>query len=197
MVSPQAGCSPPATRRCGLSGLGNLHPVTSQDAVWAYADDLQRLATHLCRHPQDAQDVAHTALVKAAEHLDGFRGEASMRTWLHTIATNECRMLRRRTPSQDLNEILKTAALEGRSGSLSMPPPDPETLVLEAETRRRVVNALTGLPESYQKVLMLKDGCGLRAREVAQLLNTTVPAAKSMLFRARRSLRAVLGAETG
>ena len=72
-------------------------------------------------------------------------------------------------------------------------PINPEVLALEAETRREVVDALTRLPLHYQKVLMLKDGCGLRSVEVARLLETTVPAAKSsILFRARRRLRAEL-----
>ncbi|MCB2224779.1 MAG: sigma-70 family RNA polymerase sigma factor [Actinobacteria bacterium] len=168
--------------------------MTAPDAVWDYADDLRRFAAHLCRHPQDAEDVAQSTLMKAAQHIDGFRGEASVRTWLHTIATNECRMLRRRTPPGALDDALESAVSAGRRGPLPVVPADPEDLAMEAETRREVVDALTRLPEHYQKVLVLKDGCGLRSAEVARLLETTVPAAKSILFRARRSLRDALAA---
>jgi len=48
----------------------------------------------LCGHREDAEDVAQSSLVKAAEHIAAFRGEATVRTWLHRITTNECRMLR-------------------------------------------------------------------------------------------------------
>ncbi len=58
--------------------------------------DVWRLARQLCQHREDAEDVTQSALLKPAQHLDGFRWEASLRTWLHRIATGECRMLRRR-----------------------------------------------------------------------------------------------------
>lgn len=163
--------------------------------MWGYADDLRRLAAHLCRHPEDAEDVAQSALMKAAQHLDGFRGEASVRTWLHTIATNECRMLRRRPPPRAFDEAFEAAVIPGSGGAAPVPVADPAALAVEAETRREVVDALTRLPEHYQRALVLKDGCGLRSSEVARLLETTVPAAKSILYRARRSLRDELSAE--
>jgi len=146
----------------------------------------------MCRHHQDAEDVAQSTLMKAAQHIEGFRGEASVRTWMHTIATNECRMLRRRKVPQALDETLEAAASGDSAWLPSESPIDPESLALEAETRREVVDALTRLPMHYQKALMLRDGCGLGSVEVARLLETTVPAAKSILFRARRSLRSEL-----
>jgi RNA polymerase sigma-70 factor, ECF subfamily len=100
------------------------------DAVWRYREDVWRLASQLCRHRQDAEDVTHSALLKAAQHVEGFRWEASLRTWLHRIATNECRMLRRRKVPASLDELLEDA--------------------VEAETRRRVVAALAGLPDRYR-----------------------------------------------
>ena len=71
--------------------------------VWDYREDIENLAGLLCGHPEDAEDVAHTALVKAAEQIDSFSGEASVRTWLHTITTNECRSLRGRTASASID----------------------------------------------------------------------------------------------
>ncbi|MGE5291746.1 MAG: RNA polymerase sigma factor [Micromonosporaceae bacterium] len=41
------------------------------DAVWRYRDDVWRLASQLCGHREDAEDVTHSALLKAAQHLDG------------------------------------------------------------------------------------------------------------------------------
>ncbi len=64
----------------------------------------------LCRHRQDAENVTHSALLKAARHVDGFRWEASLRTWLHRIATIECRMLRRRKVPASLDQLLEDAA---------------------------------------------------------------------------------------
>src|SRR5579862_3331177 len=85
---------------------------TPSDGVWVHADDVARLARQLCRHREDAEDVAQSSLLKAAEHIDGFRGESTMRTWLHRITTNECRMLRRRQVARSLDDILEHSRLD-------------------------------------------------------------------------------------
>lgn len=161
-----------------------------RDAVWGYRDDVSRLARQLCRHREDAEDVAQSTLLKAVQHLDGFRWEASLRTWLHRIATNECRMLRRRKAPASLDEMLEALATgEG----LAAEPPDPgpglEELVAEAEARRHVVEAVARMPERYRTALLLKDGLGMRAEELARVMGTSVPAVKAVLHRARRALR--------
>lgn len=160
------------------------------EQVWRYRQDVWRLAAQLCRHRQDAEDVTHSALLKAAQHLDEFRWEASLRTWLHRIATNECRMLRRRKVPLSLEAVLEQVATAER------PPvdpearaPGPEEVAIEAETRRQVLAALETLPDHYHTALLLKDGLGLRAEAVARAMGITVPAAKSILHRARSALR--------
>ncbi len=159
-------------------------------AVWRYRDDVWRLARQLCRHREDAEDVTQSALLKAAEHLDEFRWEASLRTWLHRIAANECRMLRRRKVPLSLEALLEQAATaERRPPEPAADRPGPEEAAVEAETRRRVLAALEGLPDHYRTALLLKDGLGLHAERVAEAMGVTVPAVRSVLHRARSALR--------
>jgi RNA polymerase sigma-70 factor (ECF subfamily) len=98
-------------------------------------------------------------------------------------------MLRRRTQPDSLDQVLDSVANAGRPDQVPAGLSDPVALALEAEARREVVAALDRLPERYRQVLVLKDGCGLRSGEIADLLDTTVPSTKSVLFRARRMLR--------
>ena len=188
----------PMARRAGrVRGYAEVveRAGASAGAVWRYRDDVWRLARQLCRHREDAEDVTHSALLKAAEHLDGFRWEASLRTWLHRIATNECRMLRRRKVPLSLEALLEDAATaEHRPPEPAAGEPGPEEAALEAETRRSVLAALAGLPDHYRTALLLKDGLGLRAEDVAQAMGVSVPAARSILHRARSALRERLAA---
>jgi RNA polymerase sigma factor (sigma-70 family) len=179
--------------------MANETSAAGDPGAWAtldaYRADLSRLAEHLCRQHEDAEDVTQSTLLKAAQHLDGFRNEASVRTWLHRIATNECRMLRRRLPPASLDALLDAGAdlrpaLLEQTGAA----PDPELVAEEAEARRAVLAALGTLPARQRTLLLLKDGLGLRAAEVARLLGTTEPGAKSALHRARLALREALGA---
>lgn len=134
-------------------------PYEADFRGWEHRADLEKLAHYLCRHPQDAEDVTHNALLKAAEKLDGFRGEASVRTWLHTITTNECRMLRRHKRPSSLDQIFEGAATE--ESGFEDDRVDPEEVAIELETRREVLRTVGELPDRYRCALMLKDGRGL------------------------------------
>lgn len=153
--------------------------------VWEYREDLERLARYLCGHQQDAEDVAHTALIKAAEKLDTFRGESSVRTWLHTITTNECRMLRRRRQPSSLDSYLDAWV----DGDVVGENPDPEEIAVELETRKEVLEGLESLPSNYRCALLLKDGQGLSVAAIADLMGSTEASVRSSLYRARRMLR--------
>ena len=163
--------------------------------LWSYEQDLQRFARYLCRHPEDAEDIAHSALLKAAEHIEGFRGEASMRTWLHTIVTNECRMLRRRRTTQSLDRYVEEGTGdEPPSVELSGSPADPGQQAQEAELRRHALAALGDMPEHYRTALFLQVALRKSTEEIAQTLGATVPATKSILYRARGKMRQQMGA---
>lgn len=163
------------------------------DDVWQYRDDLERLARYLCRHPADAEDVAHSALMKAAAKLDGFRGESSVRTWLHTITTNECRMLRRRKVPSSLDAVFDEAV---GGSELHAEGVDPEEIALELETRTELLRALEELPDSYRCALLLKEGRDLSLAEIAELTGTSVSSVKSTLYRARLELRRLMEADS-
>ena len=140
--------------------------------MWRYREDVRRLASQLCRHREEAEDVTQSVLLKAAQHLDGFRWEASLRTWLHRVAANECRMLRRCRVPLSLDELLEKAATDGRApAEPAEPSPGPEKTAEEAETRRLVVPALAGLPDRYRTALLLTDGLEMPAGEGAAAMS--------------------------
>ena len=175
------------------SGPRNARPgdVDARASVWEYEADLTRFARSLCGSAPDAEDVAQSSLVKAAEHLEGFRGEASIRTWLHRIVLNECRMLHRRPPPRSVEQILEArGTIEGEPIGL----PDvvgPEESALASELQATVLRALRALPDEYRTVLLLADGKGggLPVEEIARLVGGSVPAVRAKLHRARSMLR--------
>jgi nicotinamidase-related amidase len=84
--------------------------------VLRYRDDVRPPARQLCRHREDAEDVAQPTLLKAVQHLEGIRWEASHRSWLHRITTNDCRMLRRRRAGMILEAERPAHGRDGPSG---------------------------------------------------------------------------------
>ena len=186
--------SPPLGQARCMNAHLDAEPAGQVDLVWAQAEDVARLARQLCGHPEDAEDVAQSSLVKAAEHIAGFRGEATVRTWLHRITTNECRMLRRRLMATSLDGLLQGHHGDSELLLATAGDADPEALAERRTLGNAVLAAVAGLPERQRVAFVLHEGGALGISEVARRLDTTVPAVRSLLVRARRSIRAEVAA---
>jgi RNA polymerase sigma-70 factor (ECF subfamily) len=158
--------------------------------VWRYQEYLYRLMVRACHHPQDAEEVASEAFVRAYERLCQFEGRSSFVTWLGRIATNLCFRRRERAelPSVSLEELMH--AEEGHPDQTpASEEPTPEQQALRMEMKRVIQAAVAELPEPDQTVLRLRDIEQFPAAEVSAQTGLTVPAVKARLHRARGQLR--------
>jgi len=138
--------------------------------------------------------VAQDTLLSMVRSVRDFRGEASISTWLYTVARSFCIKKRRRTKGAPAHhEPLDAAAHE----QAAAPAPSPEQTLLGRETRDAVAAALDQLEPEAREVVILRDLEGLTAPEVAQVTGLSVAAVKSRLHRARQSLRTQLLAVVG
>jgi RNA polymerase sigma-70 factor, ECF subfamily len=154
----------------------------------------------------DAEDAVQETMMRAWLGLGRFQGRASLQSWLYTIATSVCfTMLRRgsrRPRPVDVDALGTTSAAPSvRSFEhpwvLALAPTtfgghdDPaEHAVAREDVQRAVAVALGRLPPRQRAVLFLRDVCSWKAKEVAELLESSVASVNSALQRARASLRA-------
>jgi RNA polymerase sigma-70 factor (ECF subfamily) len=68
----------------------------------------------------------------------------------------------------------------------------PDAALLEREMQEAIENALQGLPENQRTAIVLRRYEGLSYEEIAAVLEVSVPSVKSLLFRARTTLRETL-----
>jgi RNA polymerase sigma-70 factor (TIGR02960 family) len=156
---------------------------------------------------QDAEDALQDTLLSAWQGFGGFEERASLRTWLYRIATNRCLDARRsasRRPAKqwDVPNIQPPAPT--RLGEVVWLEPYPDTLLeatsdmpLGPEARYEqaesislaFVTALQVLPPRQLAVLILRDVLGFQAKEVADMLDSTVDSVNSALKRGRARLR--------
>jgi len=91
----------------------NLEPTANEcyqrkvqaltDVVTRYSPRFYRIAANRLSNVADAEDAVQDALLSALRHVQQFRGEAKMSTWLTTIVINSARMkLRKRLASVQL-----------------------------------------------------------------------------------------------
>jgi RNA polymerase sigma-70 factor (ECF subfamily) len=152
-----------------LSALFDMHV----DRVYAYAQ-------HLLNSREDAEEITTEAFLRAFERAASYRAECPFRGWLFGIARNLC-LDRLRQPRLILldPEESDRAGDEGRAAD-------------QLDTTIAVRRALSELPSDYQLVLTLCDVEQWDACEAAFMLEKTLQATKSLLYRARRALRAQL-----
>lgn len=151
----------------------------------------------------EAEDLVQETLLRAWRAFDRYDPErASLRTWLHRIATNACltalRGRARRPLPSDLvapNPDPDARMVVGEVPWLQPVPDallDPATVVAaRGSLRLALVAALQLLPPRQRAILLLRDVLGRPAAEVAETLATTPAAVNSGLQRARARLGAV------
>jgi RNA polymerase sigma-70 factor (ECF subfamily) len=159
---------------------------------------LYRLARGILRNDSEAEDVVQETYVRAFTHLDGFRGESGLSTWLSRIAINEALgRARGRRPHVELGAVPE-AALEAQIIKFpASPPGDPERSMAQREIQRVVERAIDELPDVFRMVFVARVMEGLSIEETADLLSVKPETVKTRLHRARTMLRENVEKEIG
>ena len=149
-------------------------------ALAAFAAKMLRGTGH------DADDVVQESLIRAFRGLRATDNAIALRAWLYMIVRNraldELRSPRRCEGYED----------DGRAGAMRNG--DPHELLDERDELQRIVGEIGRLPRRQRMALVMRELDGRTHAETARALQTTVPATKSLVIRARSNLRSALHA---
>ncbi len=148
--------------------------------------------------PIEAQDLAQQVFVRVYRAAASYRATAQFRTWMFTIVRNLVFNEHRRRSRATLVSLHPP---EGESsqgvGASGLDLPDlanktPGEYLLQREMLRKVDEAILALPEQQRLAIVLRRYDEFSYEQIAEILKTSVPATKSLLFRARETLRGAL-----
>ncbi len=154
-----------------LSALVNRHT----DAVY-------RVALAIAGDRDLAEDIAQDAFLKAFRGLEGFRGDASFRTWLLTIVANAARGALRRHGRRRESDLESAPPLASQAKG-------PDQMAELSDESARAREALGRLPEKQRLSVQLRVDEGLSFREIAEVIGSTEGAARVNYFHGIRRLR--------
>jgi RNA polymerase sigma-70 factor (ECF subfamily) len=160
-----------------------------EELLRRYQSRIYRYGIQMCRDPEDAKDVLQDTLLAMTRSLRSFRGASSLSTWLYTIARSFCIKKRRKSKFAPAEEVSLSSLNSDHSGPVSAPSEQPDHIVSAKELGNYLNQAIQSLDPLYREVLLLRDGEGLSAPEVAEVLGIRVDAVKSRLHRARLAVR--------
>ncbi|MBS1715288.1 MAG: sigma-70 family RNA polymerase sigma factor [Armatimonadetes bacterium] len=149
-------------------------PHAFEALVEGHYDALYRFLRHLSRHRETAEDLTQQALLKAVRNIGSFRGESSLKSWLHRIALREFTGWRRKR-----RLWLPLDALKGV----------PEPAYGQVDEAESLLALLHGLPTPLREALLLFHVQGLSVEEIALVTGAPVGTVKSRLHHARKRLQ--------
>jgi RNA polymerase sigma-70 factor (ECF subfamily) len=154
----------------------------------AHVDRVYRLAFRLAGDADLAQDFTQETFIRAFGRLGQYRGDASLSTWLHTIAT-----------SVSLNGMRSVTRLRTRTTPLEAAGEVPSAGAARAphDLRERLHAAIDALSAKLRPVFVMHDVEGYTHEEIGTALSIPVGTSKARLFDARAKLRAALAAFAG
>ena len=139
----------------------------------------------------EVEDIAQQVFIRVWKSAGRYTPRAKFTTWLlkitRNLVFNELRRTRRRAyvPIQTESEAEEIPLKDETS-------PMPDASLLENELQEAIEKAITELPERQRMALVLRRYEELNYEQIAEILDLSVPAVKSILFRARAELRARL-----
>ena len=152
---------------------------------------LYRGAYRLLGNAADTEDAVQDALLAAYTHLDQFRGQSKMSSWLTAIVLNAARMQLRSRPRQvhvALDQPIGEIDEHPFSQLLADRRPSPEDEYRSTELHRRLTHFQTLLSPTLRRTFQLRDIDGLSIREAARILGVPSGTVKARSARARKKL---------
>jgi RNA polymerase sigma-70 factor, ECF subfamily len=177
----------PGTLAITGAGAGSRLDTGSFESIHArYSGRIYAHAYRMTGNTEDARDLTQECFVRAWHARDRMPPDADVSPWLYRITSNLCLdLLRRRqcihwTPWE-------AATHEALTRGDRYDQPEQQAIALE--TRAEVQRALSMLKPRYRAALLLRELEGRSCAEISDILGISVPAVKSLLFRAREEFR--------
>ena len=154
-----------------------------------YQHKILNLIGRYIRNPEEVEDVAQEAFIKAFRALPRFRGDSAFYTWLYRIAINTAKnhlvARSRRPPGQDV-DIDDAQSMDGadqlRQGE------SPEAALARDELSNVIDGAISQLPEDLRSAVTLREFDGLSYEQIAEIMDCPVGTVRSRIFRAREAI---------
>ncbi len=157
--------------------------------IEAYQTPVYNLAYRMLNNAGEAEEAAQEAFIRAYTRLKTYNPDHKFSTWMLSITSNYCIDLirKRRALLLSIDEPLPP-----HPALMTEHAKGPEAQLMQGEQQEMVQSLLQELPPDYRQAVVLRYWHELSYEEIALMMDTTVSAIKSRLFRARRQL-----AETG
>jgi RNA polymerase sigma-70 factor (ECF subfamily) len=144
----------------------------------------------------EAEDIAQEVFIKVWKKAGNFKGKSSFATWLYRIVVNTCLNYKRdkKNETKYLGPNIDPADITGNPVCEREPGSDREglSMLTKEEREYQVHRAIQQLPPMQKMAIILSRFEGYSYKEIAKLMNVSVSAVESHLFRAKQNVTRLL-----
>ena len=163
------------------------------DLVSRHRDAIVNLTYRYLGNRADAEDLAQEVFLKVYRARQRYRPEAKFTTWLYRVAVNACLNEVRNRKHRPTHGAAPLTSGDEEGGFVPVladtAAESPAEATVRSELAAHVRAAVDDLPERQRLALLLNKFHGLSYEELARSLDMTIPGVKSLLVRARESVR--------
>ena len=182
------------SERVLISRLRRKDPAAFEALVKQHQDRVYDFCMRMLADREEAFDVTQEIFVSIHQHMEQFRHDAKISTWIFRISRNHClnrlKYLKRRGRgrSDEYGETSEQAINEAVGA-----PVMPDESLEASRTRALVHRAIARLDEDQRVLVVLRDIEGLAYEEIVEITELAEGTVKSRLHRAREKLAVILG----
>jgi RNA polymerase sigma-70 factor (ECF subfamily) len=159
--------------------------------VEKHSRNVFRLGFRMTHNEQDAEEIVQETFLRAYRNIGNFESRANFGTWLYRIASNcSLDLLAKRKPQQ-MNTPLEND--EGEQMPLPSPAPNAERLLLSAELKQKLAQAMERLTAIERTAFVLRHFEGESIDTIGKTLGLKQDATKNTVYRAVQKIRAAIG----
>lgn len=177
-----------------LRGLQSRHSLAFRYLVEHYQAKVYNTVLAIVQHPEEAEDVAQEVFIEVYESIDKFRGEAKVSSWIYRIATTKAlEAYRKKKAQKRWGGFL--SSLFGENNEIVHDPADfvHPGVVLENKERASVLfKAIDQLADKQKVAFTLHHVEGLSYQEITEVMELSLSAVESLMFRAKANLKTLL-----
>jgi len=188
-----------AEDRRWIKGLKQGKERAFSEFFTRYRGKIYHLALKIMNDPMEAEEVVQEVMLTVFRRVDSFQGQSRLSTWVYRVTVNAALMrLRTRKREHSLRIEDSLLELEDSAGANRVsgdwrrwesPAEQPEQELSRKELGEQILLAMAEMAPKQRRTFLLKNLYGLSDHELSHLMQLSIPALKSQLYRSRTFLR--------
>lgn len=172
-----------------IKALQNGDETAFKALVIMYRPMVHRVIFRMLQNDDDTEDLVQDVFIQIWQSICNFRGEAGLKTWIYRLAVNKAISHLRWQRIRSFMSVSISSSKINSEDRIQIDNNSGFEKLAQMDSNKAIIMATQKLPANQSAAFMLSKAEGLSNSEIAMVLNTTIGAVESLIFRAKKQLK--------